>query len=193
MKTTTKYPVLFIGLIICTLLFLGCAETTKDVTVAEEKEIPMLELASQDYADLAQETLDVMETFNLDAWTDYFSDDVIWYWPDGNSETRHTIKGKDELISFWKDWKETTGGEFTFTNNTFLPIKINKPSNYYKLVGTGVISYTDMKISIDDKSTSVRQNIVFMFNDDKKINHVLLYYDRTGIIDLTNVVFGDKD
>jgi hypothetical protein len=32
-----------------------------------------------------------------------------------------------------------------------------------------------------------------MFDENKKINHALLYYDRTGIVELTNVVFGNTE
>ena len=193
MKMFTKKTILNAGIIICILLFISCAETKKEDTVTNEQEIPMLELASEEYSDLVQKTFDLLSEFDLETWQEYLADNVEWFWPDGNSETRHSIKGKDELVSWWKNWKETTSGELVFTNNSFLPLKINKPSNHYKLVGTGVISYTDLTISIGDKSTSVRQNIVFMFNNDKKISHALLYYDRTGIIELTNVVFGDTE
>jgi ketosteroid isomerase-like protein len=178
------------GFIICAMLFISCNETKKEEFVAIEQETPMLEVASQEYADLAQKTLDLISEFDLETWKDYLADDVVWYWPDGDSETRHSIKGKEELIAWWKNWKETTDGQISFTNNTFLPIKVNTPSNYYMLVGTGVLTYTDLTISIQGKSTSVRQHMVFMFDENKKINHALLYYDRTGIIELTNVVFG---
>jgi hypothetical protein len=193
MKKLTSHLILMTGLIFCALLLASCTETNKEETITDKQEVPMLEEASQEYADLVQKTLDLLTEFDLETWKEYLADDIIWYWPDGTSQTRNTITGKDALISWWKNWKETTGGQLTFENNTFLPIKVNKPSNYYKLVGTGVIAYTDLTISIQDKSTSVRQNMVFMFNDDKKVSHALLYYDRTGIIELTNVILGETE
>ena len=81
----------------------------------------------------------------------------------------------------------------TFAKNTLLPIKVNKPTNYYKAVGSGVLAYTDMTITLKEQSTTVRQHAVMMFNDDMKISNVFLYYDRTGIIELTNVVFGETE
>ena len=162
---TLKNTSLKTAFIICVLLFTSCNEAKKEDAVEIEQETPMLEVASQEYADLTQKTLDLLSEFDLETWKDYLADDIIWYWPDGNSET----------------------------NNTFLPLKVNTPSNYYKLVGTGVLAYTDLTISIQDKSTSVRQHMVFMFDKDKKINHALLYYDRTGIIELTNVVLGETE
>ena len=193
MKKLSNQLILKTGFFIYALFFIGCSETNTENTNAEEQETPMLEAASQEYADLVQKSLDLLTEFDLETWSELLADDVAWYWPDGTSETRNSIKGKDELIAWWKNWKETTGGQLTFANNTFLPIQVNKPSNYYKLVGTGVIAYTDLTISIEDKSTSVRQNMVYMFNDDKKMTHAFLYYDRTGIIELTNVVLGETE
>lgn len=193
MKTLFNRNILKTGFIFCAFLIASCGETKKEETVMPEKEIPVLEVAPQEYADLAQKTLDLLTAFDLETWKEYLADDVVWYWPDGSSETRHTISGKEELMAWWKNWKETTGASMSFANNTFLPLKVNKPSNYYKLVGTGVLAYTDITISMQDKTTSVRQHMVFMFDENKKINHVLLYYDRTGIIELTNVVFGNTD
>ncbi len=193
MKKLTNHLILKTGLIFCVLLATSCAETKKEDIVAEEKEIPVLESAPQEYADLVQKFYDLMADFNLDAWKEGLADDITWYWPDGSSDTRNTIKGKDNLIAFWEKWKETTSGKLTFTNNTLLPLKVNKPTNYYKVVGSGVLAYTDMTIVLKDKSTTVRQHAVFMFNDDKKVSHVFLYYDRTGIIELTNVVLGETE
>ena len=191
MKKLTNQLILKTGLIFCMLLAISCAETQKEDVVAEEKEIPILESASQEYADMVQKFYDLLTDFNLDAWKEGLADDVVWYWPDGDSETRNSIKGKEALITWWENWKETTGGQMTFENNTLLPLKVNKPTNYYKVVGSGVLAYTDMTITMQDKSTSVRQHAVLMFNDDKKVSHVFLYYDRSGIAELTNVVLGE--
>jgi hypothetical protein len=135
---------------------------------------------------------DYMSNFDHEGYAGLMADDLTWYWPDGGAETRSTIKGKDNVVAFWKNWQETTGGKMTFDKTSLLPIKVNKPTNYYKAVGSGALCYTDITIALGDKSTTVRQHGVFLFNDDMKISNIFLYYDRTGIIELTNVVFGDK-
>ncbi len=60
-------------------------------------------------------------------------------------------------------------------------------------MGSGVLAYTDITIELKDQSTTVRQHGVFMFNNDMKISNVFLYYDRTGIKELTNVVLGETE
>jgi hypothetical protein len=193
MKTLMKSSILTKGIILCALLIASCAETKKEDTAMAEKEVPMVEAASEEYSDMVVKILGHMANFEHDAYAELMADDIIWYWPDGSSETRHTIEGKNELVAWWKNYQETTGATLTFTNNTLLPLKVNTPSNYYKVTGTGVLAYTDLTITLGDKSTSVRQHMVFMFNDDKKLNHCFLYYDRTGIIELTKVVLGGPE
>ncbi len=193
MKTLMKTSIFTKGIILSTLLVAGCAETKKEDAAMAEKEVPMVEVASDEYSDIVLKTLGHMANFEHDAYAEHMADDIIWYWPDGSSETRHTIEGKNELVAWWKNYQETTGATLSFSNNTLLPLKINTPSNYYKVTGSGVLAYTDLTITLGDKSTSVRQHMVYMFNDDMKISHCFLYYDRTGIIELTNVVFGEPE
>jgi len=101
------------------LLFIVCSETNTENTNVTEEETPMLQAASQEYADLVLKSLDLMTEFDLDKWSELLADDVLWFWPDGTSETRNTIKGKEDLIAWWKNWKETTGGQLSFANHTF--------------------------------------------------------------------------
>ena len=193
MKTLFNLNILKAGLIFCTLLVASCGETKKENSEVVEVEPPVLESASQEYADIVLKIYEHMSNFDHDAYGAIMADDITWYWPDGGADTRNSIKGKDNVIAFWKNWEKTTGGKMTFAKNTLLPIKVNKPTNYYKAVGSGVLAYTDMTITLKEQSTTVRQHAVMMFNDDMKISNVFLYYDRTGIIELTNVVFGETE
>ena len=192
MKKPFHLNILKIGLIFCAILITSCGETKKENAEVVEAEPPVLESASQEYADIVLKMYDHMSNFDHDGYGALMADDITWYWPDGGADTRHSIKGKDSVIAFWKNWQETTGGKMTFSKNTLLPIKVNKPTNYYKAVGSGVLAYTDITIAIKDQSTTVRQHAVMMFNDDMKISNVFLYYDRTGILALTNVVLGES-
>ncbi len=193
MKSLMKTSIFTKGIVLSALLIASCAETKKEDAAMAEKEIPMVEAASEEYSDIVLKTLSHMANFEHEAYAELMADDMMWYWPDGSSETRHSIKGKDALVAWWKNYQETTGATLNFANNTLLPLKINTPSNYYKVTGSGVLAYTDLTITLGDKSTSVRQHMVFMFNDDMKISHCFLYYDRSGIIELTNVVLGETE
>jgi hypothetical protein len=191
MKTVCNLNNLKIGLIFCALLIASCGETKKENAEVTVSEPPLLESASQEYADIVLKLFGHMENLDHDAYGALMADDITWYWPDGGADTRNKIMGKDNVITFWKNWEKTTGGKMSFAKNTLLPLKVNKPTNYYKAVGAGVLAYTDITITIKDQSATVRQHGVFMFNDDMKVSNVFLYYDRTGIKELSNVTLGE--
>lgn len=193
MKTLNNQVVLKLGIFFSALLFVGSSETNSESMIGKEQRTPLLEEASEEYADLVLKSLDLLTEFNLNKFSNMLADDVMWFWPDGTSETRTILKGKDQVIAWWKNWEQTTGGKMSFAEHTLLPIKLNRPSNQYKVVGTGVIAYTDLTIAIGDRSTSVRQNLVFMFNKDKKVSHVFLYYDRSAILEFTKVALGGTE
>ncbi len=192
MKKQNNQLILKTGILFCLLLFMSCTETNNADVVVEEKEVPTLEAASDEYSDIVLKQLELLANFEFDAFGEQLADDVKWYWPDGSSETRTVIDGKENLLAWWKKWNETSGiDKLSFTDHTLLAIQINTPTNYYEVVGPGVLSYANVTLTVGEESTTVRQHIAFMFNDDKKINHAFLYYDRTGIIELTNVVLSE--
>jgi hypothetical protein len=100
-------------------------------------------------------------------------------------ESRSIIKGKQHVINFWKDWRATSGVEsIPFYNSDFMPLKTNKSTDQYAVVGVVVLYYGDITIYGKTGSTTIRQHIAFSFNDDKKIQKVFSYCDRTGITQL---------
>jgi len=188
MKTITRKFRLPLGLLFSSVFLISCLETKENEVAEVTIEQPAVEAASQKYADIVQESLNVMQDFNFDGLGTYFANDVQWYWPNGGMETRSIIKGKENVINFWKNWRETSGVEsMQFYNSDFMPPKTNKSTDQYNVVGVVVLYYGDVTIYGKAGSTIVRQHIVFSFNDDDKIQKVFSYYDRTGIVQLLNV------
>ncbi|QJP35073.1 hypothetical protein F0365_12070 [Nonlabens sp. Ci31] len=188
MKTITRKFRLPLGLLFSSVFLISCLETKENEVAEVTIEQPAVEAASQKYADIVQESLNVMQDFNFDGLGTYFANDVQWYWPNGGMETRSIIKGKENVINFWKNWRETSGVEsMQFYNSDFMPLKTNKSTDQYNVVGVVVLYYGDVTIYGKAGSTIVRQHIVFSFNDDDKIQKVFSYYDRTGIVQLLNV------
>jgi hypothetical protein len=164
---------------------LGTKEKEVDVVVTDQ---PAVEVASPTYSIIVEESLNLMQDFDFDGLGKHFADDVEWYWPNGGMESRSIIKGKQHVINFWKDWRATSGVEsMQFYNSDFMPLRTNKSTDQYNIVGVVVLYYGDITIYGKNGSTTVRQHIVFSFNDDKKIQKVFSYYDRTGITQLLSV------
>jgi hypothetical protein len=177
-----------LGLLFCSvfiLSFLGTKEKESDLVKTEQ---PAVEEASQTYAIIVEESLNILQDFDFDELDTYFANDVEWYWPNGGMESRSIIKGKKNVINYWKDWRATSGVEsMQFYNSDFMPLKTNKSNDQYNIVGVVVLYYGDITIYGKAGSTTVRQHMVFSFNKDKKIQKVFSYYDRTGITQLLSV------
>ncbi|MFB0904174.1 MAG: nuclear transport factor 2 family protein [Nonlabens sp.] len=188
MKRSTSKFGLRLGLLFCSVFILSCLGTKEkevDVVVTDQ---PAVEVASPTYSIIVEESLNLMQDFDFDGLGKHFADDVEWYWPNGGMESRSIIKGKQHVINFWKDWRATSGVEsMQFYNSDFMPLRTNKSTDQYNIVGVVVLYYGDITIYGKNGSTTVRQHIVFSFNDDKKIQKVFSYYDRTGITQLLSV------
>jgi hypothetical protein len=177
-----------LGLLFCSVFILSCLGTKEKEADLVKTEQPAVEEASKTYAIIVEESLNILQDFDFDELDTYFANDVEWYWPNGGMESRSIIKGKKNVINYWKDWRATSGVEsMQFYNSDFMPLKTNKSNDQYNIVGVVVLYYGDITIYGKAGSTTVRQHMVFSFNKDKKIQKVFSYYDRTGITQLLSV------
>ncbi|GAB2761819.1 nuclear transport factor 2 family protein [Salinimicrobium soli] len=145
------------------------------------------EVASDRYSELNQEALDRMAALDFDAWGEMLADDVQYFFPDGDAETRTILNGKEEVLNWWKDWKNNSGIEkMTFTNPVFIPVKANQKLNYSGLTGVIVLSYFSNEMVFNGQPIGVRMNFATHFNKDSLIDRYYTYYDRTPIINTMN-------
>lgn len=188
MKAPTNNLLFKVVLMFCVIFIVACAETKKEDLEIKKSEPPRIEAASQEYVEIIKKTNTITTNFEFDALGEYMADDVEWYWPDGGVQTRSILEGKDTVIAFWKNWQQTSGVEkIEFFNTNFLCARTNIPTNYYNVIGVLVLYYGDTTITTKNGSITVRQHLVYSFNDDKKIQKVFLYYDRSGFDDLLDV------
>jgi hypothetical protein len=143
------------------------------------------EIAQQEYANLAEQALSHLVKLDFDAWANMLADDVEFWFPDGDSNTRTKLVGKKAVIDWWKNWKATSGiKSMTADDATFLAINALKaPSNgAIKLTGILVYSFFSNKIVFASGATALRMNFIAHFNANKKIDRYITYYDRAPII-----------
>lgn len=180
MKTTIKKVLLKSGCLAVALFMVACGEMQKKETALEAMDQPAAVAASDEYGEIVASSLDRFENLDFAGMIENYTDDLQWLWPDGTAETRSVIKGKDSLLAFWNNYKEMSGlKKMSFTNRNLMPLQVNRPTNYYKVKGTVVLYYGDIDAVYENETVSVRQHIVYGFNEDKKINRIFLYYDRT--------------
>ena len=145
---------------------------------------PEIEIAPQEYATLAEATIQKNASHDYDGWGAMLADDVEFYYPDGDQDTRTKIIGKQSLLT-WVKKADISSGIKSSTISAFntVPLKINKKMNAGALNGFQVICFYTSNTSYNNgKSVSVRHNAVYHFNDNKLIDRIYNYYDRTPYI-----------
>ncbi len=146
--------------------------------------VPDIEIAPQEYATLAEAALQKSAANDIDGWATMLADDVEFYYPDGDQNTRTKFIGKPAVVKWQKDSRISSGIK-TSTLSAFntIPLKVNKKLNAGALSGYQVFSYATFNtIYNNGNSVSVRRNTVLHFNDSKLIDRIITFYDRTPYI-----------
>lgn len=145
------------------------------------------EVASDRYSEINSEALNRLASLNFESWSEMLADDVEYYFPDGDAETRTVLTGKDEVLNWWKNWKQNSGiEEMSFTNPVYIPVQANHKLNYSGLTGVIVLTYVSNKMVYNGQPVDVRMNIATHFNEDSLIDRIYTYYDRTPILNTVN-------
>lgn len=169
------------------LLLSGCSSPTGDKeTDAENGEStvnPYYEIASPEYSELAAKALTSFSELDFESWTSMMSDDVVFYFPDGDAGTRTELAGKNAVLDWWNNWEQTSGVQsMTYLNHVDMPVIAKETLPYSNLKGVFVISYFSNEIMYNGTPVKLRMNVTVHFNSDNLIDRVYSYYDRTKII-----------
>jgi ketosteroid isomerase-like protein len=177
---------------ICLLLVFSCGESaTKTeetpVTVAPVAEAaitnPNFTIAPVEYAELAEKTFQLLASLDIDAWVATMADSVAYSFPDGDVATRTTLKGKEAVAKWWKNWKATSGIQsMAVSEFNLFPLNATGTVKGGAAKGIHVISYLSNRMVFNGKPVDIRMNFAIHFNDDKKIDRVISYYDRSVVI-----------
>lgn len=180
-----KKLVIFTGFFF--LLFISCQEKEKEREEPVPTDQSNYEVASEKYSELSDEALDRMSTLDFDSWGELLADNVEYYFPDGDADTRTILKGKSEVINWWKNWKNNTGVDsMEFTERVHVPIQANTQLNYSGLTGVIVISYFSNRMVYNGQPADVRTNVAVHYTEDSLIDRFYTYYDRTPILKVVN-------
>lgn len=183
----------FFSLLMTALLFTtacnapAAADTKTDAAKMEAAKMatpPDIEIAPQEYATLAESALQKIAAQDYDGWAAMLADDVEFYYPDGDQNTRTKFIGKTVVVN-WVKSSRINGGLKPSTISAFntFPLKVNKKMNAGALSGYQVICfYTDSSPYNNGNTANVRRNAVLHFNDSKLIDRIINFYDRTPYI-----------
>jgi len=188
-----------IGVLATTALFtFGCGNTSvKEPTVekAATEAAPTttaavtnsrFTIAPEEFAELSEKALNHFAKFEFDVWGDMLAENVLYTFPDGDTDTRTKLEGKAAVLGWWKAWKEKSGVEsMTMSEFNHFPLNVTEQPKGGALMGNYDFCYFSNKIVFAGKPVLLRMNFIAHFNADKKIDRYTTYYDRSVIIKAT--------
>ena len=171
----------------CLALILSVSNCSKADAPIERTDY---EIAPPVYAALAEKSLDLLTSFQFDSWSSMLSDSIIYYFPDGDKNTRTKLEGKTALLAWWKNYKNTSGLEsMTIEGANYLPIEVRlMPRNNFKR-GVIVYSYFSNKMIFQRETVALQMNFVFHFDKEKMIDQIMTFYDTSPIIKVSGKKF----
>ncbi|MFK7834218.1 MAG: hypothetical protein AB8B52_13170 [Winogradskyella sp.] len=167
-------------------LLIGSCESNKKTTQSNKDDIvnSKYSIASAEYEELVAEALNHIEKFEFVELGHMVSDDIEYYLPDGGEESRTRFIGKEAFMNFWNTYQDKTGlDNWTVTNVVSFPFQIHNKLAYSNIDGIAVSTYFSLNLKFGEQETDIRANWAFHFNEDKKIDKLYTYYDRTPIIE----------
>ena len=172
-----------LGVCVITMLASGCAPPEEQPAPPTN---PYYDIGTTEYSDLAVRALTSWAQLDFDAWGATLSDDVEFYFPDGDAGTRTSLIGKDAVLEWWRNWKATSGIQsMTFRDHVDIPVIAKETLPYSGQKGPLVTSYFSNELVYGGATVNLRMNVVVHFNPAMLIDRVYTYYDRTKITQAT--------
>ena len=166
------------------LLFAACSQskstdvksTTTDTAAAMPATPPPAEFADQKYADIGKKGSASLSSGDIDGWMASFADNAVYVWNNGDS-----IVGKPAITAYWKKRRTAVIDSISFTNQIWLPIKVNQPQSVEQ-PGVWLLSWhLTMAKYKTGKRMAQWMHTDYHFDASDKIDRVIQYLDRVPI------------
>jgi len=173
-----------IALAFVTIFFFACSgpssenktETNADsAAVAPAKQQPA-EFADPKYADIGKSGLAALSSGNIDNWMSAFADNAVYLWSNGDS-----LAGKAAIAAYWKKRRGEVIDSISFTNDIWLPIKVNQPQKVEQ-PGNWLLAWYQVSAKYKNgKRMSQWIHTDMHFDANDKIDRFIQYLDHAPI------------
>jgi ketosteroid isomerase-like protein len=135
------------------------------------------EFADAKYAEIVRNGQKALSAGDVSGWLSAFADNAVFAWNSGDS-----LSGKAAISEFWTKRRGDIIESLTYTNQIFLPVKVNKPQSV-EAPGVWVLSWwkTEAKYKTTGKKMTQWIHATTHFNDEDKIDRVIQYIDMAPI------------
>ena len=91
------------------------------------------------------------------------------------------------MRGFWDSYNEKSGNDkASFKDFVHIPVQVKQMDDNIGATGVFNLCYFSAELSYGSEKANVRMHWAFHFNEEKKIDGIYIYYDRTPIIKAAN-------
>ncbi len=168
---------------LCSIILFSCAnqkpEAEKTETTVASTEVAAAqpaEFADPKYGEIGKSGIANLSSGNVDAWMASFADNAVWQFNNGDS-----LVGRAAITDYWKKRRTETIDSISFSNQIFLPLKINQPQSIEQ-PGVWVLCWYMTTAKYKTGKTMIQWiHTDLHFDANDKIDRVIMYLDRVPI------------
>lgn len=166
---------------ICSTFLFACnssepAVEKTEAAVTESTPQPA-EFADAKYADIGKKGIAALASGDVDGWMAAYADNAKYFWNGGDS-----LIGKAAITAYWKKRRSEVIDSMSFSNDIWLPVKVNTPQQQVQAPGIWLLSWYQVKAKYKSgKSMGQWIHTDMHFDANDKIDRVIQYIDRAPI------------
>ena len=135
------------------------------------------EFADAKYVDMGKASLSAFEKGDVDSWMSGFADNAVYLWSSGDS-----LVGKKAIADYWKNRRAGVIDSIKFTNDIWLPIKVNTPQKGPDMPGVWLMSWYQVNVRYKTgKSLQFWVHNDMHYDASDKVDRAIQYIDRAPI------------
>lgn len=152
-------------------------EDTKAATTDSSTAKPQSEFADPKYVEVGKKMGAQMSSGDIDGWASNYADNAVFQWSAGDS-----LAGKEAIAKYWKDRRANVIDSITFTNDIWLPLKVNTPQRGPDREGVWLLSWYQVNVKYKNgKKLVFWTHVDHHFDANDKIDRTIQYIDRAPI------------
>jgi hypothetical protein len=152
---------------------------TTDTTAAAAKDTrpQATEFADAKYTDMGKKNLTQLSSGDIDGWVSAYADNARFVWSAGDS-----LAGKAAITDYWKNRRTKVIDSITFSNDIWLPIKVNQPQKGPDLPGVWLLSWYQVNVKYKNgKKLAFWMHVDNHYDSNDKIDRSVQYIDKAPI------------
>jgi hypothetical protein len=153
------------------------ATDTVAVKDASDTKPKQSEFADAKYVDIGKQMMQKFETGDIDSWVDMYADKAVYRWSSGDS-----LAGKKAISDYWKNRRMNVIDSIHFSNDIWLPLKVNEPQKGPDLKGNWLLSWYQVNAQYKGgKKLMFWVHTDYHFDANDKIDVAIQYIDMAPI------------